>query len=161
MATITQKQIQNQGRFGGTPYGNDTMHLFTLKTLASGAVDGGDSSAAVAIGDKVRIGVLRRGFLLIDALVLISLGWTASATGKLGFEYADGVDDANVPQDDDYFLVAGAALATAARTRANNTAVIPVTLPKDAYLILTTAGAANAKASRLDVIVYGEDRGPL
>jgi hypothetical protein len=31
-----------------------------------------------------------------------------------------------------------------------------VTLPKPAKLILTTGGAANAKASQLDVLVIGE-----
>lgn len=161
MVTITKKQILNDPMYGGKPEGNDAVRNFTLKTLSTGFIDGGDGVAAVQIGDIVRLGVLRRGFRIDDALLLISTGWTASVTAKIGFAYADGVDDASVPQDDDYFIVAGAALATPARTRANNTGVFPVTLPKDVYIILTTAGAANAKVSRIDLLVYGEDRGPL
>jgi hypothetical protein len=161
MATITKKQILNDPQYGGKPEGNDAVRPFTLKTLANGSVEGSDVATATQIADVVRIGVLRRGFRIDDALLIISTGWTASVTGKIGFAYADGVDDATVPQDDDYFIAAGAALSTAARTRANNTAVFPVTLPKDAYIILTLAGAANAKASRIDLLVYGEDRGPL
>lgn len=161
MATVTKNQILNGSMYGGKPEGNDAVHQFTLLTKANGAIDGGDQATALAIADIVRFGVLRRGFLLQDALLIISTGFTASVTGKIGFAYADGVDDAVVPQDDDYFVVAGAALATPARTRANNTAVIPVTLPKDAYIILTVAGAANAKLARLDLLVYGVDRGTL
>ena len=44
------------------------------------------------------------------------------------------------------------AFVTAARLR-NATTNAPVTLPKDAYLILTTAAANNAKASRIDVVL--------
>lgn len=160
MATISKKQLKQQRQYGGKPEGNHGVRQFTLKTTATGAVEGADSAAAIGIGDVVRIGVLARGLQLQDALAIVSTGMTASVTGKLGFAYVDGVDDATVPQDDDYFLVAGAALSTAARLPANNPAVFPVTLPKDAYLILTAAGAANAKASRIDVLVYGEDMGP-
>ncbi len=39
----------------------------------------------------------------------------------------------------------------AARLR-NTSTKAPVTLPKDAYLVLTTSGAANAKAARVDVV---------
>ena len=83
---------------------------------------------------------------------------TASVTGKIGFEYVDGVDSTAVPQDDDYFMVAGQSLATAARLR-NATTNAAVTLPKDAWLILTTAGAANAKVSKLDFILFGGSEG--
>jgi hypothetical protein len=45
---------------------------------------------------------------------------------------------------------------TAGRTYANNLAVTPVTLPKDAYLILTVnAVADHAAAGRYDIIVDG------
>lgn len=36
----------------------------------------------------------------------------------------------------------------------------PVVLPKEARLILTTGGAANAKASQIDVRIAGELTGP-
>ena len=35
----------------------------------------------------------------------------------------------------------------------NATTKAPVTLPKDAWLVLTTGGAANAKAARVDVLL--------
>jgi hypothetical protein len=36
-----------------------------------------------------------------------------------------------------------------------------VTLPKDAYLVLTTSGAANAKAARVDVVLQVISTGAL
>ena len=151
MATITQKNHNARNNVGATPWGNAHGLHYTLQTAANGSVVGGDSAAAVASGDKVRIGVIPGGSNLLDSLAVVSVGMTATITGNLGFEYVDGVNDADVPQDDDYF---GAALnlATAARLR-NATTNAPVTLPKDAYLILTTAAAANAKASRIDVVL--------
>ena len=101
---------------------------------------------------------LPAGMLLEDAQVIVSTALTALVTGTLGFEYADGVDDTDVPQDAAYFG-AGLVLSAAARLR-NVVAKAPVKLPKEAYLTLTIAGAANAKAARLDVIVHGERIGP-
>ena len=91
---------------------------------------------------------------LQDFLARVSVGFTASVTANIGFEYADGVDDATVPQDASYF---GAAVAinTAGVYRLATTKA-PVTLPKAANLILTTGGAANAKAARVDLFVIGE-----
>ena len=151
MATITQKNHNARNNVGATPWGNANGLHYTLQTAANGSVVGGDSAAAVASGDKVRIGVIPGGSNLLDSLAVVSVGMTATITGNLGFEYVDGVNDTKVPQDDDYF---GAALnlATAARLR-NATTNAPVTLPKDAYLILTTAAATNAKASRSDVVL--------
>jgi hypothetical protein len=93
---------------------------------------------------------------LDDAQILIKTGMTATVTGSLGFKYADG-DSTEVPQDAAYFINAGD-LATAGRLRANTGKL--VTLPKAARLILTTGGAANAKASDIKVIVSGELTGP-
>ena len=118
------------GTFGGlSPYGNATVLGYALKTNAAGAVINSDSTAALAL-----------------------------VTGKLGFVYSDGVDSTEVPQDDAYFLTAGAVLNAAGRLRANGTKL--VTLPKPARLVLTIAGAANAKASDLRVEVIGELKGP-
>lgn len=168
MATISLNAPQRI--FGGTPYGNHTVHKYAIETAANGSVIGSDVATGVAIADKIRLGKIPVGFELHDSLMLVSVGMTATITGKLGFEYVDGVDDTAdaaakdgrtlVLQDDDYFGT-GITLATAGRYRASNTAVRPVTLPKDAYLILTTAVAANAKASAVDVLLYGVDRGPL
>ena len=157
MATITQK-FNPRLNVGATPWGNAHGLKYTLETNTAGAAIGSDSTAAIASGDKVRIGVIPAGTSLLDSLAILSVAMTASVTGKIGFEYVDGVDSTSVPQDDDYFLAAGQSLATAARLR-NATTNAAVTLPKDAWLILTTAGAANAKASKLDFIVFGASEG--
>lgn len=158
MATIKKKFIGDK-QFGGfTPYGNLTTLRATLQTTAAGAVIDGDSTAALAIGDVVVLEKLPEGFVLEDAQLIVSTGMTASSTGSLGFIYADGVDSAAVPQDAAYFG-AGLNAATAARIRTAG-AKAPVRLAKEAYLVWTHAGAANAKASRIDVIVHGERLGP-
>ncbi len=157
MPTITQK-FNPRLNVGATPWGNAHGLKYTLETNASGAAINSNSTAAIALGDKVRIGVIPAGTSLLDSLAILSVAMTASVTGKIGFEYVDGVDSTAVPQDDDYFLAAGQSLATAARLR-NATTNAVVTLPKDAWLILTTAGAANAKASKLDFILFGASEG--
>lgn len=157
MATI-KKKPSGYGQFGGfSPYGNVTALAFFLATNASGAVIDSDTAAAVASGDVVDLGELPEGMRLDDASILVTTGMTASVTGSLGFKYADGVDDATVPQDAAYFVSAGN-INTVGRIRANTGKL--VTLPKAARLILTTGGAANAKASDIKVIVSGELTGP-
>ena len=150
MPTITKK-FNPRTCVGATPWGNAHGLLFTLATAANGGALGADSAAPIAAADKVRLGLIPAGSTLLDSQVVVSTGMTATITGSLGFEYADGVDSAAVPQDSAYFGV-GLNLATAARLR-NATTNKPVTLPKDAWLVLTTAVAANAKASRIDVVL--------
>jgi len=157
MATVTNK-FNPQNNVGATPWGNAHGLKYTLETNAAGAAINADSTAAIGLGDKVRIGVIPAGTSLLDSLLILSVAMTASVTGKIGFEYVDGVDVTAVPQDDDYFLAAGQSLATAARLR-NATTNAVVTLPKAAWLILTTAGAANAKASKLDFVLFGGSEG--
>jgi len=157
MATITQK-FNPRLNVGATPWGNTHGLKFTLETNAAGAALNSDSTAAIGIGDKVRIGVIPAGTSLLDSLAILSVAMTASVTGKIGFEYVDGVDSSAVPQDDAYFMAAGQSLATAARLR-NATTKAVVTLPKDAWLILTTAGAANAKVSKMDFVLFGGSEG--
>lgn len=152
MATITQSQSAHNN-LGVTPYGNLTALHFVLETNATGAAINSNSATAIALGDTVRLGVLPAGFKLTDSQVVVQTGLTAAVTGKLGFAYTDGVDVAATAQDDDYFG-AGLVLSAAARLR-NVTTNSAVTLPKDAYLTLTTAGAANAKAARVEVTVLG------
>lgn len=152
MAKIIQSpSIHNN--LGITPYGNLTALHFVLETNAAGAVINSNSTSAIAIGDVVVLGTLPAGFKLLDSQVVVKTAMTASVTGNLGFAYVDGVDATAAPQDDDYF---GAALVLSSAARLRNvTANHAVTLPKDAHLTLTTAGAANAKASRIEVTVYG------
>lgn len=157
MATITKKRLQDSNNYADSA-GNMTELEYNLTTTATGAAVGADSTSAIALGDKVRIGILPAGYRLRDALMIVSDAFTAAVTAKIGFEYMDGVDSTEVPQDDDYF---GAAITlhTLGRFQCTNTAVRPVTLPKDAWLIVTTAGAANAAVGILDVIVKGEQIG--
>ena len=155
MATIKTKEALVTNFFTYTaPYGNTTTLGYKLKTNATGVVTGGDAAAAPKAADVIDLGGLPEGWCLADAQVLISTGMTATVTGKLGFAYADGINDTAVPQDDAYFIAAGADLATAGRLRANGSKL--VVLPKPARLILTLAGAANAKAADIKVVVTGE-----
>ncbi len=157
MATI-KKKPSGYGQFGGfSPYGNVTALAFFMTTNATGAVIDSDSTAPVASGDVIDLGELPEGMRLDDAQILVTTGMTATVTGSLGFKYVDGTDSTEVPQDAAYFINAGD-LATAGRLRANTGKL--VTLPKAARLILTTGGAANAKASDIKVIVSGELTGP-
>lgn len=153
MPTITKSQYHKRA-FGDTPYGNLSRIAAQLKTNSSGGALEADSGAAIANGDKVKLVLLPAGMTLDDYMMIVSVAFTASVVAKVGFEYADGVDSAAVPQDDDYF---GAAIAINATGVYRKTAVTPpVTLPKDAWLILTTGGANNAKAAQADILVFGE-----
>lgn len=158
MAKVKVKNART-GTFGGlSPYGNATILGFTLKTNATGAVINSDSTAPLAVGDVIDLGELPEGLRLVDAQVFVTNAMTAVVTGKLGFVYADGTDSADAPQDDAYFISAGGVLNAVGRLRANGAKL--VTLPKPARLVLTIAGAANAKASDLRVEVVGELKGP-
>ncbi len=153
MATITKKKVLNQAQFGGTPYGNVTALSCNLTTNAVGAFIDSDVATGIALGDVVRVGVLPAGMKLLDSQLIVSDAFTAAVTTSIGFAYVDGVDSAAVPQSATYF---GTGLSLAATGRLRNATVnAPVTLPKDAYVILTTAGAANAAAGVADVIVEG------
>lgn len=156
MAAIKIKQNRTHPFGGVAHYGNLTTLRFPLATNAAGAVINSNSAAAVAAGDEIDLGPLPAGMVLEDAQALIQTGMTATITGSLGFKYEDGVDDASVPQDAAYFG-AGLNIAAAARLRATTNKL--VTLPKDARLVLTTAVAANAKASAMTFIVHGERMG--
>lgn len=153
MATITKKKIAQQNTFGGVPYGNHTILDFNLTTNAAGAFTDSDTAAAIGLGDKVRLGILPAGFKVFDSQVIVSDAFTALVTGSLGFEYVDGVDSADVPQSASWFG-AGLVLNAVGRLR-NATTNKPVTLPKDVYLILTTAGAANAAVGIADFFIEG------
>ena len=154
MATITKNRSKLR-QFGGfTPYGNLSVLPFQVKTNAAGALIDADSTDAIASGDKLDLGPLPAGASLDEVIVTVSTPMTASVTGKLGFEYEDGADSADVPQNDAYFFAA-TSMASAAIVRKTATTA-PVVLPKNARLILTTGGAANAKASQIDIRVIGE-----
>lgn len=154
MSTLNKDYMRQAKSLGGVPYGNAWKGVFTFATNASGVMTDSDKATAVAQNDVVRLGILPAGLQLHGCLSIVSDAFTAATTADIGFAYVDGVDSSAVPEDADYF---DAALATDAqgRTAAANLAVYPVTLPKDAYLILTIGGANHAAAGRLDVIVEG------
>lgn len=157
MANIKLKG-SGYGQFGGlSPYGNLTVLAFALATTAAGAAISSNSDAPLKMDDIVELGSLPAGMRLDDAQIIITTPMTAAVTGKLGFVYEDGVDDASVPQDATYFINGGS-LATAARLRASGTKL--AVLPKAAKLVLTLGGADNAKASDIKVSVFGELTGP-
>jgi hypothetical protein len=151
MATIQKKKLASELQFGGTPYGNATTLPFNLTTNAAGAAVNSDTTTAIALGDKVRIGILPAGAILNDSSIIVSDAFTALVTANVGFEYVDGVDVAAVPQSATYFGSA-ITLHTLGRYRSVTTNA-PVKLPKEAYLILTTAGAANASIGIADVLI--------
>lgn len=157
MAKVTLKQFRGR-QFGQTPYGNLSALMFQLITSATGGATNADSTAALANGDVVDLGRLPAGMRLDDCQIIVSDAMSASVTGSLGFAYEDGVDSLTVPQDAAYFGT-GFALSSAARLRANSTKALK-TLAKPARLILTLAGANNAEAAKIDVVVTGEMTGP-
>jgi len=160
MATITKKMFGDRHYGSAPPYGNLSQRHFNLTLSSSGVIADSDDSTVVAIGDIVRIGVLPGGMKLTDFQCTISNPWKASTTCKIGFQYVDGDDSTDVPEDDEYFVPATQALSSAAILRKTATTAI-VTLPKDAYLILTVAGAEQDEASVTDFVVTGEIVGPV
>lgn len=153
MATITKKKIASQKQFGGVPYGNKTVLDYNLTTGATGAFTDSDTTAAIGLGDVVRLGIIPAGFKVYDSQVIVSDAFTALVTANLGFAYVDGVDSTAVPQSATHFG-SGLVLNAVGRLR-NATTNAPVTFPKDVYLIATTAGAANAVVGVLDVFLEG------
>lgn len=148
MATIS-KTHNPRVNVGATPWGNAHVLHYTLATASNGGLLNASSAAPIASGDKVILGLIPGGSVLADCTVLTSEP-IAGLEGKLGFEYVDGQDDARVPQDAEYFAAA-AALTDKGRKRTESDKA-PVTLPKDAYLVLTaTAGATGA--GRADVLL--------
>lgn len=137
--------------------GNSIGERYQLSVDSAGKVNGVD----LATGDVVILGVLPAGWELLphDATIGVSDAFGTGVTGALGFKYVDGVDSTAVPQDADYFLKDNT-LAAQAVLRGNNEAVVPVVLPKDAYLILTLGGTSHdASAARLDTTIRAVNRG--
>ena len=157
MATIT-KTASAYPHFGGAPYSNSYSRSFQLQTNASGVLADSDGTAAIAIADIVRLGVIPGGTEMQSVLACIGDAFTALTTFKLGFAYVDGVDDTAVPQNDAHFFAAGA-VSSAIAVLASTALTSPVTINKDAYLILTNAGAAHASVGRADFVLFGRNRG--
>lgn len=152
MATVKVKN-QPYRHFGETvPYGNVTTLVFRLTTNEAGAVKPSDSDE-LKDGDVIDLGALPGGLRLDDAQIIVTEGLNDGITGSLGFAYEDGEDVEGSEEDAAYFG-AGLNLAAAGRVRAQGSKLI--TLPKPARLLLTIAGADNAKDSEIAVLITGE-----
>lgn len=157
MATVTKKRAKDAQTFGSVPYGNISRLLYRLETNSSGAMVNSDSTSALAISDVARVGLVPAGFRLDDMQVIVSNAFPASCTCSVGFAYKDGVDDTSVPQSASFFG-SGIALSSAARIR-SSASNAPVVLPKDAWLIVTIAGAAVNEVGIADFLINGEQVG--
>ncbi len=162
MATITKKNAHNSPDpgFGGVAYGNMFSLPFKFQTSSDGYfLDSDTPAAAVGIGDKVVLGKIPAGTRLLDMIATVSDAFTADTTFDLGFEYCDGVDVAAVPEDADYFAD-DVDHHDATVVLRKTTATAPLTIPKDAYLILTNNNAAQAAAGVMDIEIIGVIGGP-
>ncbi|CAX50316.1 putative phage structural protein [Neisseria meningitidis 8013] len=152
--------VKNNGgnRFGGVPYGNMAVEHYRIVAKEDGTILGADAYGPPKADDVLVLGVLEQGFRLDDAQIIVKTAMSSGITADVGFVYADGADDANVPQDAAYFASA-ADFASAARIRCQSAKL--VTLPKQALLTVTLKGAASAKAADIDILIYGEKFGQL
>lgn len=141
---------------GNAPYGNVSVLRFTLKGGADGTLAGSMPHVAPKADDVLVLGTLPEGFCLEDAAVVVSVPMSSGVTADLGFVYADGKDDAAVPQDEAFFG-SGLALGTAKRLRTESVKL--AVLPKEALLTMKLKGAANAQKCDVTVLVYGEMTG--
>jgi hypothetical protein len=159
MADYTKKLARAAGKHGGTPYGDMVAYEFSMATSAAGIPLDSDAAAALGTADTIKLGIIPAGTRLLDMIAIVSDVFTATSTCKLGFAYVDGVDVTATPQDADYFVAALDLNALAVSRKVNPTR--PVTLPKDAYLVLDLDVAALAAAGQLDVVVIGQMVGTI
>lgn len=152
--------VKNNGgnRFGGVPYGNLAVEHYRIVAKENGTILGADAYRPPKAGDVLVLGVLEQGFRLDDAQIIVKTAMSSGITADVGFVYADGADDANVPQDAAYFASA-ADFASAARIRCQSAKL--VTLPKQALLTVTLKGADSEAAADIDILIYGEKFGQL
>jgi hypothetical protein len=158
MTEYKKDYVDTERQYSG-PSGNASRLMFKMTTTAGGIVEDSDAAAALGSGDTVVLGVLPAGMTLTGAKGIVSDAFVGSSTAAIGFRYVDGVDVTATPEDADYFWAA-LVLNAQGRTLENNLAVAPVTLPKDAYLVLTHSAHTQNEAGRLDVVVEGILGGP-
>ncbi|CWN98984.1 hypothetical protein E4K39_03640 [Neisseria meningitidis] len=152
--------VKNNGgnRFGGVPYGNMAVEHYRIVAKEDGTILGADAYGPPKADDVLVLGVLEQGFRLDDAQIIVKTAMSSGITADVGFVYADGADDANVPQDAAYFA-SDADFASAARIRCQSAKL--VTLPKQALLTVTLKEADSEAAADIDILIYGEKFGQL
>lgn len=106
-------------------------------------------------GDKLYFGIIQAG-VRVHAVQILSGAAGAGASVKVGFEPADN-EDPRVA-DDDYFIQAGASLATAG---AVSSASLPITFDYPVKLVATVGATAFANDTKLVAIVTGKVVGVL
>ena len=154
MADVFKGSEWKDAQFGkAPPWGNQTGRIYTLETDSSGVLRGGNKTTALANGDVVVAGRLSAGTVIWPNVEGgITDAGTAGTTISCGFRYTDGVDDADVPQKDDYFIQPVSTAATSKLTPSSDV-YYPVKLPKDAFVTFTVGGADHASAFRMDAII--------
>lgn len=156
MATINNDPGELQKPVYIGAHGNAWVKDWRMQSNSSGKIN----STSVGTADVVRVGILPSGVRLYpaDFVANISDAFTANATWKFGFQFTNGTStQGSVVDDDDYFLTV--TTGSQAIQRGNNGTVAPVTLPSDAYLIATLAGAALTDVGIADLTVRGEFQG--
>jgi hypothetical protein len=153
MADITVPEVVHTRFTADAAYGNKSVIHIPYECNASGIIAGSSKATAVAIGDVVYLMKIPKGTRIgLGSRLIVSDAFTALTTLSLGFKYVDGVDVTAVPQNAAFFLAAGTVTSAVAHLVATP-ALRPVVLPKDAYLILTVAGAAYAEAGIADILL--------
>jgi len=153
MATVTTKKIKQLGTGITGPWGNAWCQKYHYETNSSGVYVNSDLTTAPQVDDVIRLGILPAGLEIFDLQMIISDAFAGSTTADFGFLYVDGVDVTATPQAVDFFAVD---MATSSTAVLRKTAVAaPITLPKDAYLVMTREGAADSAAGIMDVVVWG------
>jgi len=153
MATITKKNVDTQF-LHTAPYGNVWANQYHFETNSAGVWVDSDKTTAIASGDNCLLGILPGGLKILDALIIRSNVFKASATASIGFQYCDGVNASAPAAQDPVYFCTTLALSSLGVTRKTETKV-PLTLPKDAYLTLLHADQTQDEVGIIDIIVYG------
>ena len=145
-------------RFGGKPFGNDSVYRFVVETGSTGILlRSREATVALAVNDVIWAQRLQAGMVPDTLKAIVSNHFGAGVTASFGFAYADGVDSADLPQSATYFGT-GIVLSAAAEVPIPIKAKLAA-LPKDAWLTMTITGAAVAEAGYMDVVIRGEQTG--
>lgn len=161
MATMQLKDAARlpDNAYTAGPYGTlSTLH-YKFETNSSGVVVGANDATALQATEDVILGVIPKGTKMIDVLCVISNTFSDTSTFDLGFEYVDGEDVTAAAEDPDYFVDAGDYHDAVGVIR-KTTGTAPITLPKDAYLVLLNNTAAQAEAGVMDIFITCELMGP-
>lgn len=150
MATITPdvyNDAMEQDLVHAGEYGNESVKHFSVNKSA-------------ALNDVVALGIMPAGSELNDLVAYVADA-AANVTASFGWAYLeDGADDDNEEADADYFCGA-TAVHTGPTLIRKTSATPPKRLARDAYIIMTIGGGAQAAALQVNALVKYEWRGTL